>query len=76
MLINIHHLVKGFEFMFTGLVEMFRSKILTSENGQDLAEYSLLLGLIALLVIVSLTIIGTSFSDIFILLANAIDAGL
>jgi len=62
--------------MFTGLVEMFRSKILTSENGQDLAEYSLLLGLIALLVIVSLTIIGTSFSDIFILLANAIDAGL
>lgn len=62
--------------MFTGLVEMFRSKILRSENGQDLAEYSLLLGLIALLVIVSLTIIGTSFSDIFILLANAIDAGL
>ena len=62
--------------MFTGLVEMFRSKILKSENGQDLAEYSLLLGLIALLVIVSLTIIGTSFSDIFILLANAIDAGL
>lgn len=62
--------------MFTGLVEMFRSKILTSENGQDLAEYSLLLGLIALLVIVSLTIIGTSFSDIFILLANAINAGL
>jgi Flp pilus assembly pilin Flp len=62
--------------MFTGLVEMFRSKILKSENGQDLAEYSLLLGLIALLVIVSLTIIGTSFSDIFTLLANAIDAGL
>lgn len=62
--------------MFTGLVEMFRSKILKSENGQDLAEYSLLLGLIALLVIVSLTIIGTSFSDIFVLLANAIDAGL
>ena len=62
--------------MFMGLVEMFRSKILKSENGQDLAEYSLLLGLIALLVIVSLTIIGTSFSDIFTLLANAIDAGL
>lgn len=68
--------MKGFVFMFTGLVEMFRSKILKSENGQDLAEYSLLLGLIALLVIVSLTIIGTSFSDIFTLLANAIDAGL
>lgn len=68
--------MKGFEFMFTSLVELLSSKILTSENGQDLAEYSLLLGLIALLVIVSLTIIGTSFSDIFILLANAIDAGL
>ncbi len=62
--------------MFTSLVELLSSKILTSENGQDLAEYSLLLGLIALLVIVSLTIIGTSFSDIFVLLANAIDAGL
>lgn len=68
--------MKGFEFMFTSLVELLSSKILTSENGQDLAEYSLLLGLIALLVIVSLTIIGTSFSDIFVLLANAIDAGL
>jgi len=62
--------------MFTSLVELLSSKILTSENGQDLAEYSLLLGLIALLVIVSLTIIGTSFSDIFVMLANAIDAGL
>lgn len=68
--------MKGFEFMFTSLVELLSSKILTSENGQDLAEYSLLLGLIALLVIVSLTIIGTSFSDIFVMLANAIDAGL
>lgn len=60
--------------MLMGLFATIRSRVL--ENGQDLAEYSLLLGLIALLVIVSLSIIGTSFSDIFILLANAIDVGL
>ena len=62
--------------MFTCLAEILRSKTTRSENGQDLAEYSLLIGLIALLVIVSLTIIGTRFSDIFTLLAEAIDGGL
>ena len=48
---------------------------LSAEEGQDLAEYAILLGLIALLVVVSLTIIGTSISDIFNAIAVAIQAG-
>ncbi len=46
-----------------------------SEMGQDMAEYSILIGLIALLVVVSLTIIGGSISTIFSTLAVAIQNG-
>lgn len=46
-----------------------------SENGQDLAEYSLLIGLIALLVVVSVTIIGGSISTIFNAIATALQIG-
>lgn len=47
-----------------------------NESGQDLAEYSLFLGLIALVVVVSITLIGTEFSDIFVALATAISNGI
>ena len=47
-----------------------------TDNGQDLAEYAVFLGLIALVVIVSVTIIGGSISEIFTSLANAIQNGL
>ncbi len=43
-----------------------------SEKGQDLAEYSILIGLIALLVVVSLTIIGGGINEIFNAIAVAI----
>jgi Flp pilus assembly pilin Flp len=46
------------------------------EKGQDLAEYSLFLGLIALVVVVSVTLIGTQISDIFIAIATAIVNGI
>jgi Flp pilus assembly pilin Flp len=46
------------------------------EKGQDLAEYSLFLGLIALVVVISITLIGTQISDIFIAIATAITNGL
>jgi len=46
------------------------------EQGQDLAEYSLFLGLIALVVVVSITLIGGEISDIFIAIATAITNGL
>jgi Flp pilus assembly pilin Flp len=45
------------------------------EKGQELAEYALLLGLISLLVVVSITLIGTSIREIFNALAVAIQAG-
>ena len=46
-----------------------------SEKGQDLAEYSMMIGLIALVVVVSLTIIGGSISEVFNAIAIAIQNG-
>jgi Flp pilus assembly pilin Flp len=63
---------EGNEFMLkTGLNNFLH----TSEKGQDLAEYSMLIGLIALLVVVSLTIIGGSINNIFNAIAVAIQNG-
>ena len=38
---------------------------LKSQKGQDLAEYALLIGLIALVVLVAVTLLGTSLTDVF-----------
>ena len=46
-----------------------------SEKGQDLAEYSMMVGLIALVVVVSLTIIGGGISEVFNAIAIAIQNG-
>ena len=46
-----------------------------TECGQDLAEYAVFIGLIALIVVVSVTIIGGSISEIFTILATAIQNG-
>lgn len=46
-----------------------------NEAGQDLAEYSLFLGLIALVVVISITLIGTQISDIFVAIATGIMNG-
>lgn len=45
------------------------------DRGQDLAEYALFIGLIALLVIVSITLIGGDLRDIFTALATALQMG-
>lgn len=44
-------------------------------RGQDLAEYSLFIGLIALVVIISITLIGGDLRDIFTALAAALQTG-
>jgi Flp pilus assembly pilin Flp len=62
--------------MFSYLIINLRLNGSQSEKGQDLAEYSMLIGLIALLVVVSLTIIGTSINTIFTLITTAIRNGL
>jgi Flp pilus assembly pilin Flp len=46
-----------------------------SEKGQDLAEYAVFIGLIALVVVISITLIGSEISDIFIAIATAIQNG-
>jgi pilus assembly protein Flp/PilA len=43
-----------------------------SEKGQDLAEYALLIGLIALIVILAVTLLGTQISIVFSTIANNI----
>ena len=43
-----------------------------SEKGQDLAEYALLIGLIALIVILAVTLLGEQISIIFSTIANNI----
>ena len=42
------------------------------ERGQDLAEYALLLGLIALVVILAVTIMGQNISSVFSVLGSTI----
>lgn len=61
--------------MFKSILNYQQDLSFQNEKGQDLAEYAILLGLIALLVVVSLTIIGTSISDIFNAIAVAIQTG-
>ena len=38
---------------------------LQREEGQDLAEYAILIGLIALVVMIAVTILGTNLSTLF-----------
>ena len=61
--------------MLLNFLNHLQKQYYRSEYGQDLAEYSLLIGLIALLVVVSLTIIGGSISTIFKAIAVAIQNG-
>ena len=43
-----------------------------AERGQDLAEYALLLGLLALVVIVAVTLLGGNLSTVFSSLASQV----
>ena len=44
------------------------------EKGQDLAEYALLIGLIALIVILAVTLLGEQISSIFSRIATNISS--
>ena len=43
-----------------------------SEKGQDLAEYALLIGLMALAVLIAVTFLGTQIESIFSAIGNGI----
>ena len=58
--------------MMKNILKKVEESAARKEAGQDLAEYSMFLGLIALLVVVSITLIGTQISDIFVAIATAI----
>lgn len=62
--------------MLKKIIRQLENLELRWEKGQDLAEYSLFLGLIALVVVISVTLIGTEISDIFVAIATAITNGL
>ena len=42
------------------------------EEGQDLAEYALLISLIALVCVVAVTLLGTTISGVFAAIAGAL----
>lgn len=46
------------------MVQLFNA-LLVDESGQDLAEYAILIGLIALAVIVAVRLLGTTISNVF-----------
>jgi pilus assembly protein Flp/PilA len=46
------------------MLELFQA-LWTDESGQDLAEYALLIALIALAVIVAVTLLGTTIRNVF-----------
>ena len=62
--------------MLTYIIDLLHNHIPKSEQGQDLAEYALFIGLIALVVVVSMTIIGGGISNVFMAIATAIQNGL
>jgi pilus assembly protein Flp/PilA len=56
------------------MIEYIKALFLSkrSEKGQDLAEYALLIGLIALIVILAVTLLGNQISTVFSAIANNI----
>ena len=44
---------------------MLQNWFASDEEGQDLAEYALLLGLIALVVVIAVTTLGTNLTTVF-----------
>jgi len=49
------------------------TRLWRSEEGQDLAEYALLIALIALVVIGAVTLLGTQIQAVFNMIANALN---
>ena len=56
------------------MIEFIKSWLIVhqSEKGQDLAEYALLIGLIALIVVLAVTILGQQISDVFVAIGDEI----
>ena len=62
--------------MLTKFKTLLHKNIPLSEKGQDLAEYAVFLGLIALVVLASVTVIGNGIANVFNAIAVAILGGI
>ncbi len=49
------------------------TELLRREEGQDLTEYALLIGLIVILAVGAITLMGSSISDILSSIASTLD---
>ena len=55
---------------------LLQKNIPLNEKGQDLAEYAVLLGLIAMIVVAAVTVIGIGIGNVFNAIADAIQGGI
>ncbi|HUF89994.1 MAG TPA: Flp family type IVb pilin [Gemmatimonadota bacterium] len=53
----------------------FWNALWSDESGQDLAEYALLIALIAIVVIAAVTLLGGNISTVFNNIAGALNVG-
>jgi pilus assembly protein Flp/PilA len=53
----------------------FWNAVWSDESGQDLAEYALLIALIAIVVIAAVTLLGGNISTVFNNIAGALNVG-
>ncbi len=60
--------------MLTFLYTWLATRLSKQEKGQDLAEYALLIALIALVVIAAVTLLGTNITAIFNSIAGTLGA--
>ncbi len=51
--------------IYLRIISKTNAKDQLDERGQDLAEYAILLGLLAVVVIVAVTVLGTNISSVF-----------
>ncbi len=58
--------------MLAYLSTLLNARLAKSEKGQDLAEYALLIGLIALVVLIAVTLLGANISSVFTNIATTI----
>lgn len=58
--------------MFDRAATMWLSRRLKDQRGQDLAEYGMLIGLIALAVVAAVTLLGGNLNTVFTNIAGAV----
>ena len=57
------------------MIHLFNA-LLLDESGQDLAEYAVLIGLIAIAVIAAVTLLGETISNVFNSIGSSLSGGI